>query len=158
MQTPYPQELLPGDQESRSATSLEILDKAAARAAFENWYRELLLKADNMADRAVARDWRLKLEAERTALLDQLAHAAPAEPPNEKRKRPLFTGMFIRWADLAQMVPVSRFTIRRWMAAGKFPKSFQLGEGTTVWDRDAVLAWCKEMKPPTAASSPTEEE
>ena len=34
--------------------------------------------------------------------------------------------------------PVSPATVWRWVAQGKFPAPFKLGENTTVWDADKV--------------------
>jgi prophage regulatory protein len=39
------------------------------------------------------------------------------------------------------LLPVSPATVWRWVRAGKFPAPFKLGEGTTVWDADAVDAF-----------------
>jgi predicted DNA-binding transcriptional regulator AlpA len=39
------------------------------------------------------------------------------------------------------LLPVSPATIWRWVAAGRFPKPFKLGAGTTVWDASAVEAF-----------------
>ena len=50
----------------------------------------------------------------------------------------------IRLAQLAStknrpgLLPVSPATVWRWVREGKMPKPFKLGEGTTVWDANAV--------------------
>lgn len=50
----------------------------------------------------------------------------------------------IRLAQLAStktspgMLPVSQATIWRWVREKKFPAPFKLGQGTTVWDAEAV--------------------
>lgn len=36
------------------------------------------------------------------------------------------------------LLPVSPATLWRWVAQGKFPAPFKLGENTTVWDADKV--------------------
>lgn len=36
------------------------------------------------------------------------------------------------------LLPVSPATVWRWVAQGKFPAPFKLGENTTVWDADKV--------------------
>ena len=38
-------------------------------------------------------------------------------------------------------LPVSPATVWRWVAAGRFPKPFKLGDGTTVWNMADIEAW-----------------
>lgn len=50
----------------------------------------------------------------------------------------------IRVAELATtktkpgLLPVSPATVWRWSREGKLPKPFKLGDGVTVWDRQAI--------------------
>jgi prophage regulatory protein len=49
----------------------------------------------------------------------------------------------IRVKELAQNLSVSKATVWRWVALGKFPKPLRIGAGTTVWrveDVDAFVA------------------
>ncbi len=48
--------------------------------------------------------------------------------------------------DRTGRLPVSPATVWRWVRAGKFPAPFKLGEGTTVWDADAVDAFIASSK------------
>ena len=44
------------------------------------------------------------------------------------------------------LLPVSPATIWRWVKAGKFPKPFKLGVGTTVFDLTEVETWIAAQK------------
>ena len=50
----------------------------------------------------------------------------------------------IRVAELATtkgkpgLLPISPATAWRWSKCGKLPKPFKLGDGVTVWDRQAI--------------------
>jgi prophage regulatory protein len=54
---------------------------------------------------------------------------------------------FIRIKELASVpgspgrLPVSPATLWRWIAAGKFPRPFKLGDRITVWDAGEVEAF-----------------
>ena len=39
------------------------------------------------------------------------------------------------------LLPISPATVWRWVKAGTFPKPFNLGAGTTVWDAAQVEAF-----------------
>ena len=44
---------------------------------------------------------------------------------------------FMRLSEVLQLTGVSRSTIYRWMATGKFPKQVSLGANTVAWlDRE----------------------
>lgn len=54
----------------------------------------------------------------------------------------------IRVKELAQNLSVSKATVWRWVALGKFPKPLRIGAGTTVWrveDVDAFVAKQSEV-------------
>ena len=46
--------------------------------------------------------------------------------------------------DKPGRLPVSRATVWRWVAEGRFVKPFKLGVNTTVWDADLVDKWLAE--------------
>jgi prophage regulatory protein len=43
--------------------------------------------------------------------------------------------------QLRQLIPVSRSTLQRWVAQGKFPAPVQIGKRRTVWFADDVRQW-----------------
>ncbi len=45
------------------------------------------------------------------------------------------------WPDVHFMVRLSRPTIHRMIAAGKFPRPIRLGAGRSAWLRREVTAW-----------------
>jgi len=47
-------------------------------------------------------------------------------------------------ASTAKMVGVSVKTVRRWTAAGNFPKPVVLGPSTRYWLRSVVAQWLRE--------------
>lgn len=44
------------------------------------------------------------------------------------------------------MFPVSRATLWRWVAEGKFPAPFKMGARTTVWDAAEIYAFIEVQK------------
>lgn len=57
----------------------------------------------------------------------------------------------IRISDLASrpgkpgLLPVSPATIWRWVAQGKFPAPFKLGDNCTVWSAESVEAFISKQ-------------
>ena len=47
----------------------------------------------------------------------------------------------IRLAEVKHRVGLSRSTIYRWMAEGKFPKPVQLGGYAVAWAQEDIDAW-----------------
>jgi prophage regulatory protein len=43
--------------------------------------------------------------------------------------------------QVLRIVPVSRSTLERMVAAGRFPKSHTLSVGRVAWFEDEVIAW-----------------
>ena len=41
---------------------------------------------------------------------------------------------------------ISRATLWRWVASGRFPKAFKIGQNRTVWDAAEVDAWLEAQK------------
>lgn len=50
----------------------------------------------------------------------------------------------IRLAEVKQRTGLSRSTIYRWMKAGKFPRSYTLGNYIAAWSEAEVEAWMVE--------------
>ena len=47
----------------------------------------------------------------------------------------------LRFADLQEIIPVSRSTLWRWVRDGKFPPPIALGPNTRAWRESDVLSW-----------------
>ncbi len=48
---------------------------------------------------------------------------------------------FIRAAELAKLLSVSKGTVYRWVKVGIFPKPVKLGPQVTAWKAQDVQAW-----------------
>jgi len=44
------------------------------------------------------------------------------------------------------LFPVSPATIWRWVALGRFPKPYKLGENTTVWDAEEIAQFIAQKR------------
>jgi len=51
----------------------------------------------------------------------------------------------IKWAEVAQMVPMDRTTVLRMEAAGRFPARRQLGPKSVAWLESEVLSWIRDL-------------
>lgn len=64
----------------------------------------------------------------------------------------------IRQAELLAMLGgVSRFTLLRWEAEGKFPKRFSLSGGLVLWDLEEVERWLAQQRDEARQSAPETE-
>jgi len=52
----------------------------------------------------------------------------------------------IRVSGVVDKTSLSRTTILKWVAAGKFPKPFKLGTDVLVWDEADVDKWLQTKK------------
>lgn len=59
---------------------------------------------------------------------------------------------FIRLATVLQMTGLSRSSIYRLEAAGRFPRRAQLGVRAVAWRPEDVDSWVKSRKPPEGRS------
>lgn len=48
---------------------------------------------------------------------------------------------FLRERNLCERLGIHRVTLRRWIAAGRFPPQVKLGPGTVAWRLDEVERW-----------------
>lgn len=53
---------------------------------------------------------------------------------------------FYRVSQLVEMLNVSKSSIYLWVSQGKFPKSFKIGGGTSVWSDLDISEWIEEKK------------
>ncbi len=49
--------------------------------------------------------------------------------------------LFLREADVLQLIPVSRSTLWRWVQQNRFPRPMKLGNGITAWKSEEIHAW-----------------
>jgi prophage regulatory protein len=47
--------------------------------------------------------------------------------------------------QVLKIVPVSRSTLSRMIAAGRFPKSMSLSDGRVAWFEDEIIAWQESL-------------
>ena len=52
----------------------------------------------------------------------------------------------IRVAPLAKEIGVCQSTIWRWVAEGRFPKPYKIGERVTVWDVAAIEEYFAQQR------------
>jgi prophage regulatory protein len=48
---------------------------------------------------------------------------------------------FLRERTLCERLGIHRVTLRRWIAAGRFPRQVKLGPGTVAWRLEEVETW-----------------
>jgi len=53
---------------------------------------------------------------------------------------------FYRVSQLVEMLNVSKSSIYLWVSQGKFPKSFKIGGGTSVWSDLDISEWIESKK------------
>ena len=53
---------------------------------------------------------------------------------------------FYRVSQLVEMSNVSKSSIYLWVSQGKFPKSFKIGGGTSIWSDQDISEWIEEKK------------
>jgi prophage regulatory protein len=68
---------------------------------------------------------------------------APAKKPSKTaaEKPAGDSPLLVRERDLPGLLNISRTSIRRLAAAGKFPKPIKIGGAMIAWRRDDLLAW-----------------
>jgi prophage regulatory protein len=52
---------------------------------------------------------------------------------------------FYRVSQLVEMLNVSKSSIYLWVSQGKFPKSFKIGGGTSVWSEIDISEWIDSL-------------
>ena len=52
---------------------------------------------------------------------------------------------FYRVSQLVEMLNVSKSSIYLWVSQGKFPKSFKIGGGTSVWSDLDISEWIDSL-------------
>ena len=52
---------------------------------------------------------------------------------------------FYRVSQLVAMLNVSKSSIYLWVSQGKFPKSFKIGGGTSVWSEIDISEWIDSL-------------
>ena len=52
---------------------------------------------------------------------------------------------FYRVSQLVDMLNVSKSSIYLWVSQGKFPKSFKIGGGTSVWSEIDISEWIDSL-------------
>jgi len=52
---------------------------------------------------------------------------------------------FYRVSQLVEMLNVSKSSIYLWVSQGKFPKSFKIGGGTSVWSDQDISKWLDSL-------------
>lgn len=52
---------------------------------------------------------------------------------------------FYRVSQLVEMLNVSKSSIYLWVSQGKFPKSFKIGGGTSVWSDKDISEWMDNL-------------
>jgi len=53
---------------------------------------------------------------------------------------------FYRVSQLVEMLNVSKSSIYLWVSQGKFPKSFKIGGGTSIWSDQDISKYIEEKK------------
>ena len=53
---------------------------------------------------------------------------------------------FYRVSQLVEMLNVSKSSIYLWVSQGKFPKSFKIGGGTSIWSEESIFNWIESKK------------
>ena len=53
---------------------------------------------------------------------------------------------YLREKDLLKVIPISKSTLWRKVASGRFPKPIKLSEKITVWKTDEIEDWFAEQE------------
>ena len=51
-----------------------------------------------------------------------------------------------RISQLVDRLNISKSTIYLWVSEGKFPPSFKIGDGTSVWHEGAINSWIESKE------------